>query len=66
MSGRSEVDDDRRDRLIRIDLRFGRRYVNLVRFDPEFCGRYPFNGLREASDTSPHPETCFKRVTRQY
>jgi hypothetical protein len=41
-----------------LGLHFCRHYQNLVRYDPEFCGACPFNGLRplKGDDT---PETCF-------
>jgi hypothetical protein len=41
-----------------LGLHFCKRYQNLVRYDPEFCGACPFNGLRplKKEDT---PETCF-------
>jgi len=50
-------DEEKRDRLNRIGLHFCRRYRNLVRYNPEFCEKCPFNGMRGAS--SPHSETCF-------
>jgi len=31
----------------RLGLHFCKRYRNLVRYDPDFCGACPFNGLRD-------------------
>ena len=59
MSGEAGDGDERRERLNRVGLHFCIRYKNLVRFDPEFCGRCPFNGLRDSSDAAPGYETCF-------
>ena len=40
-------------RLISSGLHFCRYYENLVRFDPEFCGKCPHNGLRpQTKDTN--------------
>jgi hypothetical protein len=33
-------------RLISSGLHFCRHYKNLVRYNPEFCGKCPHNGLR--------------------
>lgn len=33
-------------RLLSLGLHFCRHYKNLVKFNPEFCGRCPHNGLR--------------------
>lgn len=30
-----------------LGLHFCKRYRNIVRYDPEFCGSCPFNGLRD-------------------
>lgn len=48
-------DDKKRGRLFSVGLHFCRRYRNMVRYNPEFCGNCPFNGLRDA----PSSETCF-------
>jgi hypothetical protein len=59
VSGEAGGGDERRERLKRVGLHFCSRYRNLVRFDPEFCGRCPFNGLRDGSGAAPGSETCF-------
>jgi hypothetical protein len=41
-----------------LGLHFCRRYQNLVRYNPEFCGACPFNGLRPLAEEDT-PETCF-------
>jgi len=51
--------DERRGRLNRVGLHLCKRYKNLVRFNPVFCGRCPFNGLRDALGVAPRSETCF-------
>lgn len=48
MRGKPEAIPEEHDKLIRFGLHFCRRYKNLVRFDPDFCARCPFNGLRNA------------------
>ncbi|MCW3992061.1 MAG: hypothetical protein NWE79_05085 [Candidatus Bathyarchaeota archaeon] len=51
----SGVSGDVEDRSRRLEglkgmgLHFCSRYSNLVRFDPVFCGRCPFNGMKAAS-----------------
>jgi hypothetical protein len=40
--------EEKQDKLIQVGLHFCRRYMNLVRYNPEFCARCSFNGLREA------------------
>lgn len=59
MSGEAGGGDEKRVRLIRVGLHFCRRYRNLVRYNSEFCGRCPFNGLRDASGDSLSSEMCF-------
>ena len=44
--------DGRRERLRGLGLHFCGRYRNLVRFDPEFCGSCPFNGMKVSSGAS--------------
>ncbi len=43
-------------RLARLGLHFCRHYQNLVKYNPEFCGKCPHNGLRRLTTPS---ETCF-------
>lgn len=59
MNGETRGDDGRRDRLNSVGLHFCKLYKNLVRYNPEFCGRCPFNGLRDASGAASSSETCF-------
>jgi len=59
MSGKHGGGKERREKLTCLGLHFCRRYGNLVRYNPEFCGRCPFNGLRRAPGVDSPGETCF-------
>ncbi len=37
-------------RFLSSGLHFCRHYKNLVKFNPEFCGRCPHNGLRSPTE----------------
>ncbi len=54
-----EHDNERRERLASVGLHFCRRYRNVVRYNPEFCGKCPFNGLRPSPSDPDGSETCF-------
>lgn len=45
--GRAEDAKAKRKRLINVGLHVCKRYRNLVKYNPEFCGNCPFNGLKD-------------------
>lgn len=45
--------------LIKVGLHYCSRYRNLVKYNPEFCGKCPHNGLRGAGVDADPSETCF-------
>lgn len=51
--------EDKRSELENFGLHFCKRFKNLVKFNPEFCGKCPFNGLSRPQTSAAHSETCF-------
>jgi hypothetical protein len=45
--------------LAKVGLHFCRYYRNLVRYDPEFCGKCPHNGLKRLTEGATSSDTCF-------
>ena len=50
---------ERDEELVKIGLHFCGHYRNLVKYNPEFCGSCPNNGLRHSKGDSQPSETCF-------
>jgi hypothetical protein len=45
----SDKSEEKR-RVRQVGLHYCRHYRNLVRFNPNFCGPCPYNGMKQAED----------------